>query len=123
VWVGNDDKGISLGKKETGALAALPVWLEFMQGATAGTPVQEFQNVNSLDSQAGSHPVTVDTVDLAPTEPTEQGLPPASTGATESPATTKPVDPKADPKAAPKVPPVPPLIKHEPAKPPDVSHH
>jgi penicillin-binding protein 1A len=27
VWVGNDDKAISLGKKETGAMAALPVWL------------------------------------------------------------------------------------------------
>src|SRR5271163_95395 len=31
VWVGNDDRRISLGKKETGARAALPIWLEFMQ--------------------------------------------------------------------------------------------
>ena len=36
VWVGNDDKRISLGKKETGARAALPIWLEFMQDATQG---------------------------------------------------------------------------------------
>ena len=42
VWVGNDDKRVSLGKKETGAQAALPIWLEFMQGATQGTPVQTF---------------------------------------------------------------------------------
>ena len=45
VWVGNDDKQISLGKKETGAMVALPIWIEFMQGALAGTPVQEFANV------------------------------------------------------------------------------
>src|ERR1700722_10946144 len=83
VWIGNDDKGVSLGKKETGALAALPVWLEFMQGATAGTPVQDFQNVSSLDSQAGPHPVAVDPLDLPPTDPPEQGLPTApATGET-----------------------------------------
>jgi hypothetical protein len=76
--------------------------------------VQDFQNVETLDSQAGSHPVTVDTLDLAPTEPTEQGLPPAGGDATEPPTITKPGDPKADPKAAPKVPPVPPVIKHTP---------
>jgi penicillin-binding protein 1A len=112
VWVGNDDKGISLGKKETGALAALPVWLEFMQGATAGTPPQDFQNVSSLDSQAGSHPVTVDTLDLAPTEPTEQGLPPVGGDATEPPAPTKP-----ETKPVPKTPPPPPVIKHTPGAP------
>jgi penicillin-binding protein 1A len=75
VWVGNDDKQISLGKKETGAMVALPIWIEFMQGALAGTPVQEFANVVPLDKQANSHAVTVDTPDLAPTEPSEQGLP------------------------------------------------
>ena len=36
VWVGFDDKQISLGKKETGAKAALPIWLEFMQSALGG---------------------------------------------------------------------------------------
>ena len=30
VWVGFDDKQISLGKKETGARAALPIWMQFM---------------------------------------------------------------------------------------------
>ena len=53
VWVGNDDKAISLGKKETGAMAALPVWLEFMQGAR-GTPVQDFQNVTLARIRSGS---------------------------------------------------------------------
>ena len=31
VWVGYDDKQISLGKRETGAHAALPIWIEFME--------------------------------------------------------------------------------------------
>jgi len=94
VWVGNDDKQISLGKKETGAMAALPIWLEFMQGATAGTPIQDFANVLSLDKQAASHLVLVDTPDTAPTEPSEQGLP--STGAPSEP-TTKPKTPPKPP--------------------------
>jgi len=101
VWVGNDDKQISLGKKETGALAALPIWLEFMQGATAGTPVLEFQNVPTLDQEAQGRVITVDTPDLAPTEPSEQGLPPAG-GETAEPPNSHPAKPSA---------PVPP-IKH-----------
>src|SRR5882757_8975505 len=68
VWVGFDDKQISLGKKETGARAALPIWLEFMQGATAGTPVMDFPNVIPLEQQVGEHHVNVDTPDTAPTE-------------------------------------------------------
>ncbi len=68
VWVGFDDKQISLGKKETGARAALPIWLEFMQGATAGMPPLDFANVVPLEQQAGEHRVNVDTPDTAPTE-------------------------------------------------------
>ena len=68
VWVGFDDKQISLGKKETGARAALPIWLEFMQGATAGMPAMDFANVVPLEEQVGEHHVNVDTPDTAPTE-------------------------------------------------------
>ncbi|HET8922926.1 MAG TPA: PBP1A family penicillin-binding protein [Candidatus Acidoferrum sp.] len=68
VWVGFDDKQISLGKRETGARAALPIWLEFMQGAVAGTPVTDFQNVVPLEQLAGEHRINVDTPDTAPTE-------------------------------------------------------
>src|SRR5947199_189144 len=68
VWVGFDDKQISLGKKETGARAALPIWLQFMQGASAGTPVTDFPNVVPLEQLAGEHHVNVDTPDTAPTE-------------------------------------------------------
>jgi len=68
VWVGFDDKQISLGKKETGARAALPIWLEFMQSATAGMPPLDFANVVPLEQQVGEHHVNVDTPDTAPTE-------------------------------------------------------
>jgi penicillin-binding protein 1A len=68
VWVGYDDKQISLGKKETGARAALPVWLEFMQKAMAGMPEVEFANVTPLEEEARDHRVNVDTPDTAPTE-------------------------------------------------------
>jgi penicillin-binding protein 1A len=68
VWVGFDDKQISLGKKETGARAALPIWLEFMQGATTGMPPLDFANVVPLEQQVGEHHANVDTPDTAPTE-------------------------------------------------------
>src|ERR1700751_2589416 len=68
VWVGFDDKQISFGKKETGARAALPVWLEFMQNGLAGMPVLDFQNVVPLEQQALDHIIHVDTPDTAPTE-------------------------------------------------------
>jgi penicillin-binding protein 1A len=75
VWVGNDDKRNSLGKKETGARAALPIWLEFMQDATKGTPVQGFPNVVPLEQLAGGRELQVDTADTAPpTDAAEQGL-------------------------------------------------
>ncbi|MEJ2157327.1 MAG: PBP1A family penicillin-binding protein [Desulfobacteraceae bacterium] len=41
VWVGNDD-GTTLGPKETGARAALPIWKAFMQAALEGQPQQYF---------------------------------------------------------------------------------
>jgi penicillin-binding protein 1A len=68
VWVGYDDKQISLGKKETGAKAALPIWLQFMQNGMAGLPVLDFQNVVPLEQQAADHVIRVDTPDTAPTE-------------------------------------------------------
>jgi penicillin-binding protein 1A len=91
VWVGNDDKRISLGKKETGARAALPIWLEFMQQAVQGTPVENFQNVIPLEKIAPTKQVQVDVPDTAPlADAAEQGL-------TETPA----ADPAPKPPKAP----------------------
>ena len=41
VWVGNDDNS-TLGQRETGARAALPIWVEFMTAALSGQPHQYF---------------------------------------------------------------------------------
>jgi len=90
VWVGFDDKQISLGKKETGARAALPIWLEFMQNGLAGMPALDFQNVVPLEQQALEHQIHVDTPDTAPTED-EPGAPrakPAAPPAASPPAKT-----------------------------------
>jgi penicillin-binding protein 1A len=90
VWVGNDDPRISLGKKETGAQAALPIWLEFMQQATQGTPVEDFPNVVPLEKIALTRQVQVDVPDTAPpADLAEQGIrtPPAQV---ESPGSQKP---------------------------------
>jgi penicillin-binding protein 1A len=42
VWVGYDEKK-SLGAKETGAHAALPIWMNFMTAAMAGKDAGDFQ--------------------------------------------------------------------------------
>lgn len=42
VWVGFDDLS-PLGKHETGAVAASPIWLDFMQAVCEGEPVQSFK--------------------------------------------------------------------------------
>ncbi len=83
VWVGNDAH-VTLGKKETGARAALPIWIQFMEQGMAGMPVENFPNVVPLEKMAGSHPVQVDTPDTAPpADAAEQGL-------TEQPAAEPP---------------------------------
>jgi penicillin-binding protein 1A len=87
VWVGFDDKQNSLGKKETGARAALPIWTEFMQSALAGMPPLDFTNVVPLEQQVGERNVHVDTPDTAPTED-EPSAPKAKPPAAPPPATT-----------------------------------
>jgi penicillin-binding protein 1A len=97
VWVGNDDKRVSLGKKETGARAALPIWIEFMQQAVDTYPAQDFQNVVPLEKEAGGHQVKVDTPDTAPpADAAEQGL----TRTQEVPPAKTPAMPPSVPPAA-----------------------
>jgi penicillin-binding protein 1A len=74
VWVGNDDPRISLGRGEQGARAALPIWVEYMQAALAGSPIRQFNGVTPLEQLAPSHPVQVDTPDTAPAEAGEGRL-------------------------------------------------
>ena len=42
VWVGYDDRQ-SLGERETGARAALPIWIDFMRAAVARHPGEQFE--------------------------------------------------------------------------------
>jgi penicillin-binding protein 1A len=92
-WVGHDDKRISLGKKETGARAALPIWVSFMGAALEGTPVEDFPNVESLEKVALAHHVQVDTPDTAPADDEPSGKPPEKT----PPAATQPPPKKGPP--------------------------
>lgn len=91
VWVGYDDKRISLGKKETGARAALPIWIQFMKAAYEGKPAEEFANFESLDKLALTKHVQVDTPDTVPTE--EEETKPAE----KPPATAPPKAPGPPP--------------------------
>ncbi|HEY2121434.1 MAG TPA: PBP1A family penicillin-binding protein [Candidatus Acidoferrum sp.] len=88
VWVGYDDKQISLGKRESGAQAALPIWIEFMQRGMAGIPVLDFANVVTLEQQAAEHNVHVDVPDTTPEEevpaPKPKPTPPPPSSTTTS---------------------------------------
>ncbi|HXY78922.1 MAG TPA: PBP1A family penicillin-binding protein [Candidatus Acidoferrales bacterium] len=61
VWVGYDEKR-SLGAKETGARAALPIWMNFMTSAMAGKDAGDFQPPPEMPHLAQK----VDTPDTAP---------------------------------------------------------
>jgi len=63
VWVGYDEKK-SLGAKETGARAALPVWMDFMKVALFGKDPGEFQPLPELPPSTTA--LKVDTPDTAP---------------------------------------------------------
>ena len=65
VWTGYDEKK-SLGAKESGAHAALPMWMDFMKFAMAGKDPGEFQPPPSTPPNPES--LKVDTPDSAPAE-------------------------------------------------------
>jgi penicillin-binding protein 1A len=89
VWVGNDDKRVSLGSKETGARAALPIWLEFMQQGMQGMPIEDFPNVTPLERLAPTQHAEVDTADTAPpADAAEQGLTQSTAPEAPAPATS-----------------------------------
>jgi len=63
VWVGYDEKR-SLGDKETGARAALPIWIAFMKAALAGKDPGQFQTPPGATPT--TPPTKLDTLDNAP---------------------------------------------------------
>jgi penicillin-binding protein 1A len=63
VWIGFDEKR-TLGAKETGGHAALPIWMDFMNFALAGRDQGEFQLAPSQNP--GPVAQKIDTPDVAP---------------------------------------------------------
>jgi len=95
-WIGFDNRQ-SLGKRETGARAALPIWMEFMRAAIADKPNEKFATAGAPKktlrvpaSQAGgaADPAKA-AVSKAPTGPVQE------TGAKKATAPTKYVEPKS----------------------------
>jgi penicillin-binding protein 1A len=64
VWIGYDEKK-SLGAKETGAHAALPIWMDFMKAASVGKEPGEFPRLPELQENKVAQ--KLDTPDTAPT--------------------------------------------------------
>jgi penicillin-binding protein 1A len=54
VWVGYDEKK-TLGNKETGAQAALPIWMDFMKVAIAGKKDEQFPAAPTAEAPAGKN--------------------------------------------------------------------
>ncbi|MFP5277721.1 MAG: penicillin-binding protein 1A [Acidobacteriota bacterium] len=63
VWVGYDSRQ-SLGNKQTGAVAALPIWMTFMKAAIAGKPDEQFPGAD--DPPATAAPANLALVSGAP---------------------------------------------------------
>jgi len=90
VWVGYDDKRISLGKKEEGGRAALPIWMDFWGSVMKDRPIEEYKvpgNIVFVPVDALGRPgrpgvpgVQMEAF-IAGTEPrTASGIPPALPG-------------------------------------------
>lgn len=59
-WIGYDNER-QLGHHETGAMAALPIWLKFMKGAVADMPIKDFRapvgvEFVKIDAKTGTLP-------------------------------------------------------------------
>jgi penicillin-binding protein 1A len=57
-WIGFDDPQHTLGSKETGAKAALPMWMDFMRAAIAGRPANEAFPTGNMPKKQLDVPLT-----------------------------------------------------------------
>jgi penicillin-binding protein 1A len=83
-WIGFDDRR-SLGEKETGARAALPIWMDFMKVAVADKPNEQFPRANAPKKKLD--------VALTPPDETPAAAPPATENDDENVDTTPPPPP------------------------------
>ncbi len=97
-WIGFDDRQ-SLGEKETGAKAALPMWMDFMRAAIATRPDEVFPSEGApkkeLEVPLGGPDAPKPVRKAKPVEPDteeDQDAPAAATGAAVMPADAAPED-------------------------------
>jgi penicillin-binding protein 1A len=67
VWMGFDEKK-TLGNKETGAMAALPIWVDFMKVAIQGHENEEFPELPAATEKSSAVARKVDTPDFRPSD-------------------------------------------------------
>jgi penicillin-binding protein 1A len=101
-WVGFDNRQ-SLGKRETGARAALPIWVQFMKVALANRPNEAFSTPNAPQRQI-----------QVPVEPDAEAGPAVTPAATPVPAPA--VAPTPEPAVAPAPEPAPQRAVLEPGE-------
>ncbi len=125
-WIGFDNPSQSLGDKETGAKAALPMWMDFMKAAIADKPDEAFAKPNAPKKQIDVPVVPAGVVLPKPTpkdmdEPDAEDSEPAGDLVAPPPADTMPDD-SAAPELVPEVKPVPKSTRTvQKAKPPAVT--
>jgi len=125
-WIGFDDPHQSLGEKETGARAALPMWMDFMKVAIAPHPNETFPTANApkkqLDVPMPHFPQ--DESVLKPSPPADEPDPDAEDNAPASAkpgpaakpaATPAPAAPAPSAPATPSAPAPPPMLQQPPA--------
>lgn len=94
-WIGFDDRQ-SLGSKETGAQAALPMWIDFMRAAIAGKDGEAFPTADAPKKVlavpiTGDQPKKPAQEEPDPDDPDAKPAPPAREKAPAAPAPTPPV--------------------------------
>ncbi len=82
-WIGFDDRQ-TLGEKETGARAALPMWMDFMRAAIANKPNEAFATAGAPQKKLDV-PVGTPTVRAAPVEKPDEADPDLPEGGGDKP--------------------------------------
>jgi penicillin-binding protein 1A len=72
VWVGFDEKK-TLGDKQSGAVVALPIWMECMKEILKDKPVENFASVEMQDQTQESKPLYIETLPQSPAHENNDG--------------------------------------------------
>ena len=115
-WIGFDDRQ-SLGAKETGAQAALPMWMDFMQAAIVGKDDEAFPTAGAPKKQLEVSETPADAVDNPAEEPKD---PDAEPDASDTSGTAVKPDSMAKPNSIPGVTSAPSLFPGAPSASPAV---